>query len=173
MIPQMAHKTTRCHRWAAIPISRTSNVRAESFPNVDDTTDRAGAITVYLIALARSSLLWIESLERPRPNLVPTVTSAEHTIADIWKTQVSRVGDWNEGDGLRTVPKTLKKSSQPACPTMVHRTQIRAVLMQIIVAPRVHETMRSVLASLLGSAIMGNQQKARILWDFKFMTKGN
>lgn len=36
---------------------------------------------------------------------------------------------------------------------MVHRTQIRAVLMQMITDPKVHEITRSVATSFLGSAI--------------------
>lgn len=38
--------------------------------------------------------------------------------------------------------------------------------MQIIVAPKVHETMRSVLASLFGSAIMGNKQTDKMFSNF-------
>lgn len=88
--PQMAHNTTRCHLSAAMPISRTSNVKADSFPNVVEINEKAGAITVYLMAFARSPLSLMELLERPRPNIVPTVTSDEHIIADVWKKQISK-----------------------------------------------------------------------------------
>ena len=56
IMPQITHNTTRCHLWAVMPMSRTSNVKADSFPNVVETIDKLGAITVYLIAFARSSL---------------------------------------------------------------------------------------------------------------------
>lgn len=83
MIAQMVHSMTRCHLFAAVPIRRTSSNKAESLPNVDDTTDSTGAMRVYLTAFVRSPLSAMESLGRPRPNVVATVTSAEHVTAEI------------------------------------------------------------------------------------------
>lgn len=65
---------------------------------------------------------------------------------------------------IRTVARTLNKSSQPACPTMVHRTQTRALLMQMITAPKVHETTRSVPTSFFSSAIMIDHKEAKDRW---------
>lgn len=50
---------------------------------MDDTIEKTGAMTVYLMAFVRSPLSPMESLVRPRPNIVATATSTEHRIADI------------------------------------------------------------------------------------------